>query len=230
MNLMDILSEAQGGRAMDNLGRQFGLDEQQTKSAVSELVPAISAGLKRNSADREGLGALLGALKTGNHSRYADDPSLLASEQTVAEGNGILGHLFGSREVSRAVAEKAAASSGIASSILKKMLPVIASMVMGVLAKKAMGGALGGTLGRSVGNSIARRSGGMIGRMIVSGIGRILGGGLIMKFIGGFLLKRLFGRYGKKASRNIFGSLLDSDGDGRWADDLLSMATKTLRR
>ncbi len=58
----------------------------------------------------------------------------------VADGNGILGHLFGSKEVSRAVADHAAQATGIGQDILKQMLPALASMVMGGLFDQTAGG------------------------------------------------------------------------------------------
>jgi hypothetical protein len=57
----------------------------------------------------------------------------------MEEGNGILGHLFGSKEVSRAVAAQAAQATGIGQEILKQMLPVIASTMMGGLYKQSTG-------------------------------------------------------------------------------------------
>ncbi len=50
-------------------------------------------------------------------------------------GNDVLSQLFGSPEVSQAVVAQAAATSGVGQAILKQMLPVIASMVMGGLFK-----------------------------------------------------------------------------------------------
>jgi hypothetical protein len=47
--------------------------------------------------------------------------------------------LFGNKDVSRAVAAQAASATGIGQDILKQMLPVIASMVMGGLFKQSSG-------------------------------------------------------------------------------------------
>ena len=55
----------------------------------------------------------------------------------MAEGNGILGHLFGSKDLSRAVASQAAQATGIGQQVLQQMLPVIASMIMGGLFKQS---------------------------------------------------------------------------------------------
>jgi len=145
MNLLEMLMSTGGGAAVGQLGSRFGLDENQTMAALQHLLPALGGGLQRNISSEGGLESLLGALSHGNHSQYIDNPDLVNSEETTLDGNGILGHLLGSKQVSREVAAQASAETGIGSEILKQMLPVVASMVMGSLSKQsAQSGFLGG--------------------------------------------------------------------------------------
>jgi hypothetical protein len=137
--LFDMLSQAQDGRGMELLARQFNLSQQQAQLAVEALLPAFSQGLKRNASDSHSLGGFLNALASGNHAKYFEDAAKAFSPQGVTEGNGILGHLFGSKELSRAVAAQAAQATGIGQQVLQQMLPVIASMVMGGLFKQSTG-------------------------------------------------------------------------------------------
>jgi len=139
MTLFDTLTQAQNGNAMQAMARQFGLSEDQTKSAIEALMPAFSAGLKRNAADPMGVANFMQALSTGQHAQYFEDMGRAFQPQGVAEGNGILGHLFGSKEVSRAVAAQAEQATGIGQEIFKQMLPVIASTLMGGLFKQSTG-------------------------------------------------------------------------------------------
>jgi hypothetical protein len=139
MPLFDMIAKAQNGQGMELLARQFNLNQQQTQLAMEALLPAFSEGLKRNTADPMGMGGFLQAMGSGNHSKYFEDAGNAFSTSGVAEGNGILGHLFGNKDVSRAVAAQAASATGIGSEILKQMLPVIASMVMGGLFKQSTG-------------------------------------------------------------------------------------------
>ena len=134
--ILDMLMNAAGGGAVQKVGQQFGLSEDQTGSALGQLVPALMAGLQRNTSQQGGMEALLGALSQGNHSQYLDRPELLGEDTTREDGNSILGHIFGSKDVSRAVAGRAAEQTGIGADILKKMLPVVATMVMGGLSKQ----------------------------------------------------------------------------------------------
>jgi hypothetical protein len=136
---MDILSAilgAQGGGAVQQLGQQFGLDDSQVSSALGALVPALAAGFQNNMSSPQGLDGLAAALSGGRHQQYVDDPGLLGSADTIADGNGILGHVLGSKDVSRAVASQASAQTGIGQDVLKSMLPVVAAMMMGTMAKR----------------------------------------------------------------------------------------------
>jgi hypothetical protein len=155
MNLTDIIAEAQSGQAMANIGRQFGLTEQQSADAVRHLLPAFTAGLERNTATPMGMAELLQALSGGQHARYYDDPAEMENSATRDAGNDILKHLFGNKDVSRAVAQNAAAQTGIGSAILKAMLPYIASIIMGALFKQGQN-PIGDILGEILGGGPAQ--------------------------------------------------------------------------
>lgn len=137
LNLFDMLANAQNGNGVDALARQFGLSQQQAQAAVQALLPAFSQGLKRNTADPYGVGAFLSALSSGQHANYFDDAATAASPQGMAAGNDVLGQLFGSKDLSRAVAAQAAQATGIGQQVLQQMLPAIAAMIMGGLFKQS---------------------------------------------------------------------------------------------
>ena len=137
--LYDIFQNAQNGAAQQNLARQFGLTQAQTEKAIEALMPAFSAGLKRNVSDPYGFASFMDALSTGRHEAYADSPEEAFSSAARDDGNAILSHLFGSRDVSRAIAANAAQATGIGEAILKQMLPALAPMIMGGLYKQMSG-------------------------------------------------------------------------------------------
>lgn len=224
MNLMDMIMSAAGGQAPQQIGQQFGLDAQQSQSAIQALLPAISSGLKQNTSSPQGLAGLLGALQNGQHSQYLDNPAQLNAPAAVAEGNGILGHLFGSKEVSRAVAGRASEQSGVSSDILKKMLPMVAMMAMGGLGKQTTGAqAQGGGMQA------------MLGQMAMQ---QLMGGGQKSGGLGG-MLGGLLGGGARKAQAQqqqvhqqglgMLGKMLDADGDGNTMDDILGMVMNSRR-
>jgi hypothetical protein len=135
--LFDMMMEAQNGRAMELVARQFELSRQQAELAVEALMPAFSQGLKRSASDPYGIAAFMTALASGQHAKYFEDVQKAFSPEGIAQGNAILANLFGSKELSRAVAAQAAQATGIAQQILKQMLPVVAAMMMGGLFNQA---------------------------------------------------------------------------------------------
>ena len=145
MNILETLLSSQGGQAVKHLGQQFGLQAEDTEALVRRLLPALAGGVERNVREPGGLESLSRALSGGKHQRYLDDPTALEQPETVDDGNAILGHLFGSKEVSRDVAGRVSADTGVDSSIIKKLLPVVAAAAMGALSKQTGGGSnLGG--------------------------------------------------------------------------------------
>jgi len=136
MDLLNLLLNQGGGQAVRQLGNNFGLDENQTASVLSNLLPALGQGLARNASTQGGLDSLLGALMGGQHQRYLEDPSNLSQQDTINDGNGILGHILGSKDVSRQLAQQTSERTGIGADILKKMLPMVATLAMGALSRQ----------------------------------------------------------------------------------------------
>jgi hypothetical protein len=147
MQILDIVRSAQGGQLASNLGRQFGLTPEQTDAVLASVLPQLSAGIERNTLSRGGLADLVKALGHGHHAETLDDPRALARPDVAADGTDILGHILGSKDSSRAVAARAAGSTGISEGIIKMMLPILASILMGGLSK-GLGGGLGDILGK----------------------------------------------------------------------------------
>ena len=147
--LFDMLANAQNGKGIDLLARQFNLTQQQTELALEALLPAFSQGLKRNTADPYGIAGFMTALASGQHGQYFDNAARAFSPDGMADGNGILGHLFGSKDLSRAVASQAAQATGIGQNVLQQMLPAIAAMLMGGLFKQSTNQMQAGGFGAS---------------------------------------------------------------------------------
>jgi hypothetical protein len=177
MDILEAISGAQGGGAVQQLGQQFGLSNDQVSSALCALVPALAAGFQQNMSSPQGLDGLLGALGGGQHQRYVDDAAALGHPDTIDDGNGILGHVFGSKDVSRQVATQAAAQTGVGADVLKSMLPVVAAMMMGTMSKKlsqpssansggdALLGMLAPMLGSNSSGSMVDSVAGLVGRL-----------------------------------------------------------------
>ena len=139
MNILEMILNGTNGSVVRDAGKAVGLSPEDAGSALSALVPALTARLHANAMQPGGLEALLGSLRSGGHSRYIDDSSVLWQSETVADGNAILGHILGSKDASRAVASQAVTQTGLSADVLKKLLPIAATLVMGSLARHQAG-------------------------------------------------------------------------------------------
>ena len=193
------------------IGQQFGLTEEQTRAAFDALTPVVASGVRRSAQSETGLQDILNSALNGNHSG------------DTAAGNDVLGQIFGSKDVSRGVAQQLSATSGIGAAVLKQLLPIIASIVMGQVAKKMGGGQSsgGGGLGDILGDILG---GGSQQQQPQSG-----GGGL------GDILKDILGggaqpetvNHGRKRLDDVLGGGTQRGTD---ADILLDSVTRSVRR
>ena len=140
MNLADLLDSVGGTESLGKIAGSLGLDSAQTTQMVSALAPALMGALQKQTTSEDGLSSLKNALQTGRHQDYLDRPDLISSQESVADGNNILGHLLGSKDASRNVAAQAAESTGISASLIKQALPLIAGLAMGAVSKNSDGG------------------------------------------------------------------------------------------
>ena len=124
----------------------------------------------------------------------------LQQSNALNDGNSILGHIFGNKDVSRNIANYGANQAGLSSTLMKKALPIVASLVMGALSKNLLGK--------------GKQSG-----------GGIFGGGNNTSNSDLFSTG-----IASNQNRGMLESFLDADKDGSMWDDLLGMAVKAAIR
>ena len=105
-------------RALNPLAGQFSANvHSQAARGAEALVPAILGGFKKQAQAQpmglEGLGGLLGQLGGGS----LLDQVLAPQPTEVSSGNEVLGQIFGSKDVSRAVAQNAALLAHMANAV-----------------------------------------------------------------------------------------------------------------
>lgn len=198
MQINDILARMGG---FQSIARELGISEAQATSGAAALLPAILGGFKKQvqaqPAGLEGLGGLLG----GSGGAALLDQVLGPEPTNVSPGNNLLGQIFGSKDVSRAVAQNAAAQSGLAPDLLKKMLPLLTMLVAGYMARQHGAGAA-------------------TPQPAQGGLGGLLGG-----LLGG----KAAGAGAPAAPASGLASMLDLDGDGNPLDDILGMVGRITR-
>jgi hypothetical protein len=129
VNLFDIVRQAQGGSAMDNFGRQFGLSGDQTRLAVEAFLPALTLGLQRSAANPALFAQVLEMMTSGRYAPFFDG----TARTRPGDGREVMERLFGSPEVIRQVTAQTATMTGIGAQVMQQLMPQVAAVVMGGL-------------------------------------------------------------------------------------------------
>jgi len=176
MNILQEILKSGNGKIVGQIASQFGLDESDAAKALANLIPAVAGGIKKTANSTSGLEALVSKIEANRDVQQSfDSPEILTEAAATQSGNEILGDIFGSKEVSRTVAGQTAKSTGLDLGILKKMLPLVAGVVMSSLNKRGSqsSGGLGGLLGSLAGAAQPQPRRGGLGGLL----GSLLGGG-----------------------------------------------------
>lgn len=138
MDLSELLNSPIRQSIVKSTSGKLGMDENQFTQAVKMALPTILAGLNKNAQSPEGAQSLNNALEDSRHDGSLLDnlTSMLQnnSDDITADGNGILGHIFGDRKsvIEQGISRKTGASTGQIGSLLSMLAPI----VMAYLGKK----------------------------------------------------------------------------------------------
>lgn len=201
--LLNQILQAGGGSAVNMIAGRFGINPAQAQSAIEALAPAITGGFKNQATQNGGIEGLVASVLGTKHVAVGEDPAELARPGTTAQGNEILGAIFGSKDVSRQVAQHAATQSGVSVDVLKQMLPVLAMMAAGAMAKKANSDGLGNLLAMTVGKG--QNGGGFLGSVLGAAMG---------------------GSQNSSGALGGLANMIDMNNDGNPLDDILGMLRK----
>lgn len=196
-NLLSLATAAGGEQLIPNLAERLDVSESAAGAGLSALLPTLGAGLRQ--ARREDRLDDILSMATG-----AADPNAEVAGVEPNLGMVIAAALFGGRNKAEQAAAASAARAGVDAGLLQRMLPVLATLLINQMPNRgaeADSSALAGLLGGSSGGGV----GGMLGGLL----GGALGGG---------------SRNGDgQAGAGLLAGLLDSDGDGEVADDVLNL-------
>ncbi len=165
---------------INSLADQLGVDPATAESAVREALPALLGGMQANAADPQGAASLAGAIDS--HSSKLVDGGVNLDDVDTGDGEKIVDHVFG--ENSGAVAQTLGGNLGGNSDLIKKLLPILAPIVLSYLSQKMRGG--GGTAGAQGGSGLEDLLGSILGGL-GGGQGQQSGGGGILDMLGGLL-------------------------------------------
>ena len=172
---------------LSQLAGQVGASQADTTTAASQVITSLLGGMSANVADGGG-DALAAALqqhtptaKTSKATKTGSGktkPTVDLSSVDTTDGTKIVEHVLGTDPKTAAAA--VAGKTGTDSSLLTKLMPLLAPVVMSYLANKAFSGSsaksggngLGGLLGNLLGGSTPAQP----AQEQSSGLGNLLGG------------------------------------------------------
>src|SRR6478609_10715971 len=124
---------------VDQLAGQLGVGSDEVRQALEQARPALLGGLQANASDSSGADSLLAALS--DHQA----PVNSVGDVDEQDGRAIVGNIFGGN--TDQVVNQLGGLGGTSGSLVQKLLPLLAPIVMSWLAKKMGQGGLGGMLG-----------------------------------------------------------------------------------
>jgi hypothetical protein len=155
---------------LDQIAAQLGVDRATAESATRAALPALVEGMQANAQDQERAASLVRAI--AGHAQSAAPDSL--ADVDTDDGAKIVNHVFGDN--TDAVVNQLGGLGG-GSELVKKLLPLLAPLLMGFLAKQFGGAAKesAGTLDSADDTTGDDSSGGGIGDLLKGSLGGLFG-------------------------------------------------------
>lgn len=197
MNLSELLNGPLGQNVVSSVSSQLGMSKTETTSAIGVAVPAILAGLAKNSQSSKGAESLNKALDSKHDGSLLDNLGNILQNQSSAvqqDGNGILDHIFGANK--SAIEKGVAAKSGLSIDKVGPLLSTLAPIVMAFVGQQkkqsktsagGLGDLLGGLLGSTGATTSKKSSGGGLMGMVTGMLDKNKDGNVIDDLLGGFL-------------------------------------------
>jgi hypothetical protein len=157
---------------MDQLARQLGVESKEAEELTRQALPALVGGMEANAREPGGERSLAEAI--GQHDDDLLEGGVNLDQVDTDDGQKIVGHVFGDKRdqvISRLGGEGN-------ESMMSRLLPLLAPLVMSFLAKRAGGGSAGA--GSAGGGGIGDLLGGLLGGGsggLEDLLGGLLGGG-----------------------------------------------------
>lgn len=180
---MSTIDDLLSAIPMDQLAGQLGTDPATAEQAARQALPALLGGMEANAQDPDGAASLESAID--RHDSGLVEGGVDLDQVDQGDGDKIVSHVFGSNR-EQVVNQLAGVGGSGGSSVVAKLLPMMAPIVMSYLAKQAMqrgatsGGGGGGGLADMLGGVLGGGggvAGGKGGLDIGSVLGGLLGGG-----------------------------------------------------
>ncbi len=152
------------------IASRLGVDEGEVNSAIKTLVPVLVGGLQQNAQDPDTATNIASA--ANNHAASGLlDGGVSVDQVDEADGSKAIAKIFGGNDTGQVASALAGGGAGN-SDLIKKLLPILAPIVLAYIGKQLSGG------GQAAQPQAQAGSGGGIGDILGSVLGGGKGGGL----------------------------------------------------
>lgn len=131
----DMMRQAQGGQAIDNIAAAYGLKRTDVEKLMSTLLPLYAVGLRRAFQDMKSPATLTDVLDPVKFRAAFDDAREAVSPAATEAARIALERVFGSGEAATVIADQAAAATGVGADVVSKVMPAMAATVFGGIVK-----------------------------------------------------------------------------------------------
>jgi hypothetical protein len=126
-----LISQLTDG-AVGKISDQLGIDENKTQQAIGMALPVIIGALNRNTDSTDGAQSLIGALQRDHDGSILDNLSqAITKEETLKDGQAILGHVLGDRL--EGVSSSVSRATGLDQDQVAQIFALLAPVVLGAL-------------------------------------------------------------------------------------------------
>lgn len=133
-SILDLVQQHLGPQEIAQIGQQLGADPATTEQAVAAALPAIVGGMASTAQQPQGASTLQGLL--GSHSGVLGSLGSLISAGAPADGGGLLSQILGQHQ--NTVQQGVQQQTGLGSDQTRRLLAILAPIVVGAVAKRAM--------------------------------------------------------------------------------------------
>ena len=133
-SILEILTSALGGGAIDGISKKLGLSKSTTATIVQAALPLLLSALARNSSTPAGANSLQNALKKDHDGSILDNVLGAFTDSEQSDGANILGHIFGTQRptVQQGLGKATNADANQVGQVLEMLAPIL----MGALGKQ----------------------------------------------------------------------------------------------
>jgi hypothetical protein len=133
-SLLDLVKEHLGPQELTQISQQLGTDQSTTQQAVNAALPALVGGVANTAQQPQGASTIQQLV--GSHAGVLGSLGSLLGAGAPADGGSILGRILGQNQ--QDVQQGVQQASGLGSDQTRKLLMILAPIVIGALAKRAM--------------------------------------------------------------------------------------------